>query len=478
MNRFDYVIVGGGTAGCVLAARLSQESGNRVALVEAGPAVGPERMSDPAAAFTLWGSEVDWGYSTAPQPGTCGAVHPYPLGRVLGGSSSINAALHLRGDRTSYDAWQRLGADGWNYDSLLPYLRRCEGATGRDPGPLAQAWSEAATEAGYTAEYAAMNVVDGRRHSAADGYLRPVLNRPNLMLFAGALVTRLVVSGTRCTGIEYRSQGAIHALHADREVLIAAGAIGSPHLLIRSGIGDADELTTAGIPVRHHLPGVGKNLHDHVIGGIVYQFREPLSRNAASGPLPYVVCRSQKDSDPDIQLILNPGAWAPRWGKSAAVAYSIMFALMLPASRGTVRATSGDPTAPPVIDPGLLTDEHDLDRMVRGLRLARRIGAGRPLRQWFRAEITPGAGVSGGEALRDFIRSSASTYFHPVGSCRMGSDTLAVVDNALRVRGIDGLRVADASVMPTIVSANTNATVLAIAERAAEIVGGTSETLG
>lgn len=487
MIDVDYVIVGAGTAGCVLAARLSQDPDTRVALVEAGPAEGPARMSDPAASFTLWGSQVDWGYSTTPQAGTCGAIHPYPLGRVLGGSSAINAALHLRASRDSYDAWAGLGAEGWNYESLLPYLDRCQGADGHDrsiraaagsmtieasppAAPLPRAWSAAAVAAGFTPEYAEMNLVGGRRQSAADAYLRPVLGRRNLTVLSGAVVTRLLLTGGRCSGVEYRSDASLQTLRADREVLLAAGAIGSPHLLLRSGIGDADDLAAVGIPAIHHLPGVGRNLHDHVIGGVVYQLDEPLSDDAAAGLLPYVLCRSDDTVAPDIQLILNPGPWAPRWSASTAIGYSVMFALMSPTSRGSVRVVSADPAAAPLIDPNFLAEERDVERMVKGLRLARRIGAGEALSRWRRAELRPGATVNDEVALGEFVRRSATTYFHPVGSCRMGNDSLAVVDSALCVRGIEGLRVADASVMPAIVSANTNATVLAIAERAAEIV--------
>ncbi|OBH13583.1 hypothetical protein A5695_13670 [Mycobacterium sp. E1747] len=503
MDRFDYVIVGGGTAGCVLAARLSEDCGTRVALLEAGPGEGPARMSDPTAAFTLWGSDVDWGYSTEPQPGTYGAAHPYPLGRVLGGSSSINAMLHLRGHPAGYDAWQTLGAHGWNHRSLLPYLRRCERAEGRDPwirgmtgpmtieppyppSPLAQAWAEAATEAGYTASddqararvgavsWADMNVVEGRRQSAADAYLRPNSGRPNLTVITRAFVTRLLMDGTRCTGAEYVTDAGVRVLRADREVLIAAGAIGSPVLLMRSGVGDEGVLRDAGIPTAHHLPGVGLNLHDHIIAGVVYRLKKPVV--GPPGPLPYALCRSAADSDPDIQLILNPGPWGPRWASSAVTGYSIMFALMSPASRGTVRIRSGDPASPPLIDPGFLTDERDTGRMVAALRLAREIGDNAALDPWRDAEVSPGARVSDNCALRDFVRRCATTYFHPVGTCRMGSDDLAVVDSALRVRGMEGLRIADASVMPAIVPANTNATVLAIAERAAAIVLGAEGT--
>jgi choline dehydrogenase len=501
MDRFDYVIVGAGTAGCVLAARLSEDPSAQVALLEAGPSEGPESMGDPTAAFTLWGTNVDWGYSTATQHAAGGAMHPYPLGKVLGGSSSINAMLHLRGSRASYDAWERVGASGWNYEALLPFLQRSESAEGRDPsvrgtdgpmtiaaapapGPLLQAWHQAALEAGHRQSEDGngerpdgvarcdMNVVQGRRQSAADAYLRPVLDRPNLTVISRAPAKRLLLRGTRCYGVEYISDTQTKAIEADNEVLLTAGAIGSPHLLMLSGIGNPTDLREAAIPLVLDLPGVGQNLHDHVIGAVVYQSKRPPQEGAPFEHLPYVRARSSEESDLDIQLVLNPSPWAAHWSHTDLIGYSIMFALMAPASRGAVRLAASNPAGPPVIDPGFFADERDLDRMVHGLRLAREIGESNALSLWRARELNPGTLISDDDGLRDFVRRSASTYFHPVGTCRMGVDDLAVVDNALRVHGIDGLRIADASVMPTIVTANTNATVLAIAERAAVIVRG------
>lgn len=495
---FDYVIVGGGTAGAVLAARLSEDPDARVALLEAGPRSGPAIMSDgnPEAGVGLWGSSVDWNYTTTPQSGTENTVHTWPRGRVLGGSSSINGLTHLRGHASSYDAWEKQGAVGWNYEEMLPFLMRSERAEGRDPRfrgqtgpmiieeppaatPLAQDLHDAAVDAGFPrcadgsapeAEgvfWCERNVAAGRRQSAADAYLLPVLSRPNLTVVTDAQVQRLLIVNGRCGGAEYVRNGEARTVRAEREVVLSAGAIGSPQILMLSGIGPADHLRQLGIPVRADLPGVGANLHDHPLAWISYGVK----KSPVLGPSrqAMLLARTDPGRDPDILMSFTPVALDPRWA-GAQEGFSILFGLGTPTSRGSVRLRSADPASYPLIDPAYLTESDDVARMVAALRTARRIARADALSAWRGDEILPGQDVVTDDECGAFIRRTVGTYFHPVGTCRIGTDDEAVVDTALRVHGIDGLRIADASVMPSIVSANTNAAVLGIAERAAHLV--------
>jgi choline dehydrogenase len=497
--RFDFVIVGAGTAGSVLAARLTEQPDVRVLLLEAGPADGPERMSIPGAWPTLIGSEVDWRYATVPQPGLGGAVVPYPRGRVLGGSSAINAMFHLRGHRSAIDAWATAGATGWGYDDLLPYFRRSERTHGLDPryrgvdGPMrpervapdipaARAALRALHELGYPvsrdlngpdAEGVAWNevtIAHGVRQSAAAAYVRPVLDRRNLTVVTDALVHGVVIRRGRCIGVEYAHSGIVQRAEADAEVVLCAGAIGSPQLLMLSGIGPADALRRHALDPLVDLPGVGANLSDHPLGFAVYAAPGPLP-GTASGTAD-VVAAVRTDSAlmaPNVHIIFAGIPLAPpsMLGHSG---FTIGFALLAPHSRGAVTLASADPGTAPLIDPGLLSDYRDVDDMLAGLRVARAVGTSPALAPWRTHEVFPGAAVETGDQLRR--SGSVGTYFHPVGTCKLGTGPDAVVDLQLRVHGVDGLRVVDASVMPSLPAANTNATVLAIAERAAAIITG------
>jgi choline dehydrogenase len=501
MSSYDFVVVGGGSAGSVVASRLSEDPDVRVLLLEAGSADGPAAMSVPAAWPALLGSEVDWGFVTVPQPGLGGAAIPYARGKVLGGSSSINAMAHLRGHRSAIDAWEAAGAKGWGYDDLLPYYRRSEHTEGRDPhyrgtgGPMrpqppaithpaSAAFIEAVQERGYpvsadlngadaegVARYE-LTVAGGVRQSAADAYLRPFLDRPNLTVLTDAVARKLVLSGSRCTAVRYTIGGELRTTAAG-EVVLCAGVIGSPQLLMLSGIGPADALRGQGIQVSADLPGVGENLSDHPLGPVVYAAAQPIPDGVNNHGEALAALRTNPALPaPDVHIVfmdfpfIPPGMHGPQNG------YTISFALLSPYSRGSVRLASSDPGIAPLVDPGFLTDQRDVGGMLAGLRLAREIGGSQAMAQWRQEEVLPGAAVTTADRQRDYLRRSVGTYWHPVGTCRIGTDPATVTDPQLRVHGIDGLRVADASVMPSIPAANTNATVLAIAERAADLIAG------
>jgi choline dehydrogenase-like flavoprotein len=501
MDSFDFVVVGAGTAGCVVAARLSEEPDRRVLLIEAGGDRGPDAMSVPAMWPTLVGSQVDWGLQTVPQAGLDGAVLPYPQGKVLGGSSGINAMAHLRADRSSYDHWANEGATGWGFDDLLPYFQRTETTAGRDPrfrgsaGPLtierateihpaAEAFFEACEQREYPVSddlngaqsegicWYDRNIVAGRRQSAAEAYLRPILSRPNLTVHTGAAVTDLIVSGGRCTGVRYGRGGSDQrTVQAEREIILCAGAIGSPRLLQLAGIGPAQHLRQQGIDIVADLPGVGANLADHPLGVLVYSASQPLPAGANNHFDALAAVRTDPASTTPDTHILFCDVPLPPPGRAAPVhGYSFEFAMLRPHSRGTVRLASSDPTAAPLVDPGFLTDERDVTFMLRAARAARDVGAATALEAWRDTEVIPGPHVTTDRQLHAYLRQSVGTYFHPVGTCRMGADTDAVTDTELRVHGVDDLRVVDASVMPSLPAANTNATVFAIAEKAADLI--------
>jgi choline dehydrogenase len=497
-NIVDYLVIGGGSAGCVVASRLVERTGMRVALLEAGPGAGPEVMysGNPLDAMGLWGSSVDWAFTTTPQAGLDGAVLGCPRGKVLGGSSSINGLVHLRGHASSYDAWEKQGATGWNYQTMLPYLKRSERADGRDPefrglaGPmrlgelpapnsLARAVYQAAVDAGHPesadpngkaaegVSWVEHNVVANKRQSAAAAYLGPVQSEPNLTVVTDAYVRHLVMDGSRCRGARYSKDGQSQDIYAEREVIVCAGAIGSPKLLMLSGIGPAAQLHSHGVPVVADLPGVGENLHDHPIAWVSYSAMQTPEETPFRRPL--LLTRSDEHAEPDVLMLFAEAAIEPRW-QGASPGFSVAFSVVRPMSRGTVRLGGPDPGDSPLIDPAFLREPTDIDRMVVALRLAREIAHGAALTPWRGTELRPGAEVRSDEDCRAFLRRATDTFFHLVGTCRIGTDDLAVVDPELRVRGVDGLRVVDASVMPSVVSAPTNAAVLGIAERAAELI--------
>jgi len=498
MDEYDFIVAGAGTAGCVVAARLSQDAAARVLLLEAGGAERNRAMSVPNAWPENLGSAADWADVTVGQA-EAGPV-TYPRGRVLGGSGAINAMAHVRGHRAVYDSWPA----GWRFADLLPYLRRSERADGRDPvlrgthGPVrvapvpvaerhqvARALAVGLGEAGCPVTddlsggvqegvaWVDLAIAGGERVSAADAYLRPVLGRPNLVVRTGCLVTGLEVRQGGCTGVTYVRDGAPCEARADGEVIVCAGAVGSPQLLMLSGIGPAALLRSAGIDPVVDLPGVGRDLQDHPIVMVSYVTSSPLPASRYNHGEVYAALRSGlAGACPDLHLfpILLP--LAPAGHQPPQAGYVLVAAVVAPDSRGSVRLASADPRAAPLIDPGFLREGRDTDRLEAGLGLIRQVAAGRPLAGLWEAEAWPGPDVRTSADLRAYIRRTVSSYYHPAGTCRLGTGPGAVVDPQLRVHGVTGLRVADASVMPVIANAHLNATVLAIAERAAVLIGG------
>jgi choline dehydrogenase len=503
----DYVVVGAGTAGCVLAARLTEHADTSVLLLEAGPARKKLEVRVPAAFSRLYRTEVDWGYSTVPQPELDGRELVYPLGRMLGGSASMNAMIVARGNRLDYEAWDAV-APGWSWNDVLPYYERSLSAfpltEQRDRSPLSDAFVASAAAAGIPLRHdlndpdnegvgvARVSQRRGQRFSVRDGYLRPARRRSNLTVQTGALVTGISLEGTRAAGVTVRVDGAEERVTARRGVILAAGAVGSPRLLQLSGIGPRGVLTAAGVPVVHELPGVGEGLRDHVASGLVVRTRPGVQTltSASSlrhtlrwllfrrGPLTSNVgealafVRTRPDlRGPDVELVFAPVPFEEEGTKEPTEhGVTIGVVQLQPRSVGSVRIVAGDPLRPPAIDPAFLRDAADGPPLLVGLRLARRIASLEPLASYLADEMLPGEGVIDDEGLLRHVREQSQTLYHPVASCRMGTEEDAVVDPALRVRGLDGLRVVDASVMPFLPRGHTNWPTVMVAERAADFV--------
>jgi len=444
---------------------------------------------------------MDWCTSTVELAAT-GSAMPWPRGRGLGGSSAINGMVFARGYSSSYDAWVDAGATGWGYADLLPYFMRTENSEGRDselrgvggpltvaaarpPHPVIGALLDGAAERGHPTAIDVsggryegfglpdLNIVDGVRQSAADAYLAPVMRRPNLDVVTGAHASRVIVRGGRCTGVEYSVGTDVVTAASTGEVVLTAGVVGSAQLLLLSGIGPRAHLRDVGIDVVLDLPGVGVNLHDHPMSSVVYSAGRSMPPGRHNHGEACGLVRSNAASDVlDLQILFVSCPYHNPTMRGAEVGYSIAFSVMDPRSRGTVQLASADPAAAALVDPGYYTDERDLQVMVTGLRIAREIGTATALDHWRGEEVLPGPGAHDDDGARDYLRMNLLPYFHGVGTCRIGVGVGAVVDPDLTVYGIDGLRVADASVMPSIVSANTQATVYAIAERAAVLLAG------
>jgi len=521
----DYVIVGAGSAGCVVADRLS-EDGAQVVLLEAGPSDWHPMIHIPAGALHLRANPlVNWNYYAEPEPQTGNRSLHWPRGRVLGGTSSINGMLYVRGNPADYDGWAQMGCRGWSYADVLPYFKKSEryasgdaqyrGKSGpllvedyRTILPLTHRFVEAAQEAGFplTRDYngAVQEGVgysqmtrNGRfRGSTARTFLAEARRRPNLRVVTKAIATRLLLNRGRCIGVVFRQAGQDNRVLAAREVIVSGGTVNSPHLLQVSGIGPGVHLQSIGVTVTHDLPGVGANLSDHFAARITHRVKDEVSINQMArglklvgeigryattgrGALTFgvttamVFCRSREGLEsPDLQLLFTPGSYDPNGiGRlEREPGMTLVVCLARPDSRGTIMATSADPLARPAIRPNYLSAASDVRALLAGTAHARRIFAALPLARYSAAETMPGADIQSDEALTGFLSEAGTNLHHPVSTCRMGEDPMAVVDSRLRVRGLEGLRVIDASVMPTVTTGNTNAPSIMIGEKGAAMI--------
>lgn len=521
VEEYDYVVVGGGTAGSVLANRLTEDPDVQVLVLEAGGDVIPADVDEAPVWFRMLGSAVDWGYRSVPQPGLGDRTTFEPRGRLPGGSSNFYIMMHIRGHESDFDNWAYQGAAGWSYADLAPYFAKLEAqedptdprigtagpqivtnAGAHGPNPMSQVFLDACAELGHPrtvdfngpqmlgAGWHHIDVQDGKRRGALVSFLEPALARPNLTLRTGAMATGLTWKDTRCTGVTYRTRSdaaptgpgrrltgasptppGAHTAVATREVVVCGGAIESPKFLMLSGIGPAAQLREHGIDVVADVPGVGANFHNHVLVGLIAETREPVEPGRQNLSEAALFLTSQPGMiAPDIQVAFVHVPFDIIVGQQHPNAVSLLPGVVRPASRGWVRLADADPMSAPLVHPNYLGDAADVDRLVDAVRLSRDLFATTAFAPHLAGELVPGPDVTDRAQLVAFVRDRADTYHHQAGSCRMGIDDMAVVDPALRVRGTEGLRVVDASVMPAVPSGNCHTAIVAVAERAADLI--------
>jgi choline dehydrogenase len=521
----DFVVVGAGSAGCALAARLSEDPATRVLLLEAGGEDRNRWIHIPLGfGKTFADASVNWCYETEPDPGAAGRRVFWPRGKVLGGSSSINGMVYIRGQAEDFDHWRQLGNTGWSFDDVLPYFKRAEhqvrgadafhGTGGPlcvsdvEHHPICGAFIESAVALGFPrnddfngagqegAGWHQTTTRNGRRCSTAVGYLRPAMSRGNLRVVTDALAEKIVFDGRRATGVAFRQDGEARIARARREVVLCGGAVNSPQLLMLSGVGPAARLAELGIAVIADLPGVGQSLQDHYSAPIKLKCAQPITVNDVmlsnvkklkvglqyymfhTGPLATIsspaalFARTRPElASPDIKCSVSPfSADRPQDGLHPWSGFTMIVYQLRPESRGEIRLRTADPRDPPAVFPNYLASETDQRTIVDGLKLLRRLLASPLLAHFVAEEMLPGPSVAGDAALLDHARRRGGTVYHPTSTCKMGVDPVAVVDPELRVRGVDGLRVADASIMPTVVSGNTNAATIMIGEKLADML--------
>jgi choline dehydrogenase len=502
MAEYDFIIVGTGSAGSVLANRLTEDGTTRVLALEAGGPEVPENVLNPSMWFTLFGTPIDWGYSSVPQDALGGRATYEPRGKLPGGSSNFYIMMHIRGHASDYDNWAYNGCPGWSYADALPYFQKLEdqeddtsewagkggpirvaNASLHNPNPTSAAFIEACAELGYprTDDFNGphmegtgwhhVNIKDGKRHGAKQAYLDPIADRSNLELSTNSHATRLLFSGKRCTGVEYIQNGEKKTANATGEVIVCCGAIESPHLLQLSGIGNPALLKEHGIEVTAEVPGVGENFHNHVLAGVIREASQPVPPPTQNLSEAALFTKSDPSlPGPDIQIAFVHVPFDIIVGQGHPNAISILPGVVRPVSRGWVRLASADPEAKPLVNPNYLASDYDLERLVQGLEIGRSIFGTKAFSSWAGDELMPGPGFETHEKLRDFARQKADSYHHQAGSCKMGTDSMAVVDPQLRVYGVEGLRVADASVMPAVPSGNCHTGILMIGEKCADLV--------